>query len=162
MSAHPDPRVLLDERGGPDGPERRRLLEHVAGCGACRERLTAHDPAALFALLALSAPPPGALERLGREVERAVEHSAPRRSRTRRAWTALAASLAAALLLGSLLWRSAPAPHGPPRAALEADTARSEAPRATIEISSPPTAQLIDLSIGDTQLIMIFDERLDL
>ena len=36
------------------------------------------------------------------------------------------------------------------------------APLATLEVSSPRSARLLDLSIGDTQLIMIFDEGLEL
>lgn len=155
MSEHPDPGQLLTEGERLDARERAELLRHVAQCAICRERVAREQPARLFALLALVPPAAESLERLSLGVERAVAGSAAPRPRVLRVVAAaLAASVVLAAGLTALLWRSVPEP--PLASATPAQG------RATIEVSSPVSAQLIDLSVGDTQLIMIFDETLDL
>ncbi len=163
MSEHPDPTRL--GREGLDPPERAALLAHVARCAACRGRLAAEDPSLLFSLLGLVAPPPDALERLSERVLAALPPGArgPRLGRGRLVG-ALAAAIVLAAVLAGVLWRSgAPAPRGGPAAlGRPADVARPAAVGFGVEIHAPESAQLIDLSLGDTQLILIFDEGLEL
>ncbi len=150
MSGHPDIGPLLT-----DARERTELLRHVAQCATCRERVAREQPARLFAMLALRPLPAESLERLSLGVERVLDGAgSPRRRGLRLAAVALAASVALAAGLGALLWRSMPEPR------LAAGTPAPQ--RATIELTAPVSAQMIDLSVGDTQLIMIFDETLDL
>jgi hypothetical protein len=162
VTDHPDLAPLRSPSRAADRPDRGELLGHLARCARCRAELAADDPSRLFALLTLSEPPPGTLERLSREVRRRTAASAvPRRRHWRAAGGAMAASLALAAALGGFLWRSTP-PVG--RALAEAwPAAAVEAkPVTTIELSQPPSAQMLDLSIGETQVILIFDEALDI
>jgi hypothetical protein len=158
VSGHPDLDGLLDPRVPLPEPARTESLRHVSTCAACRARLAAEDPSRLFSLLALGAPPPAVLERLSRGVGEAV--AAPAESdRRRRVAAVLAASLAAAALLGGVLWRQSP---GGTEVARSAASPPGPAIPATVEADASAAAHVIDLSIGDTQLIMIFDEGLDL
>jgi len=162
VSDHPDLTPLLSPSQAEDRLDRAELLGHLALCARCRAEVAADDPSRLFALLALSEPPPGALERLSREVQRATAVSAaPRRRRWRAAGGAVAASLALAAALGGFLWRSIP-PAGHALAVARPASAVEAKPVTMIELSQPPSAQMLDMSIGDTQLILIFDEALDI
>lgn len=140
------------------GPEARRaVLRHVGGCTACRGRLVAADPARIFALLSADELPAEALERLERRVREGIDDA---KKPAGRRWIAQAASLAASVLLAAAflgyLWRT-PAPL---QAAAEP---AAEPPAGEIFlISSPGEAQVVDLTVGETQVVMIFDEALDL
>ena len=141
--------------------ERRALLVHVRVCASCRERWAASDPTRLFAMLALDEPSPHDLDRLSTRVSVALDRESRPGSGRRRAWTSVAAALILAGLLGSYLWTGAPgtSPGG-------VDLGVPTGPTAAISefelLSSPGTAEIHDLVVGDTHLVMIFDEALDL
>ena len=166
MSVHPDLQPLLD--GGPLHKARRReLLEHVAGCAACRAALAAEDPSLLFSLLTLEPVPPSVLERVSRGVAQAAEAAGRDRAPRRWALASLAASLFVAVALGGYAWlRPAPAPvvqatqAEPVPRQMPADTA---VPVGMIELlESPGEAQVLEIDVGQARLVMIFDEALDI
>jgi len=167
VSAHPDPGRYERFDAQPE-EARSELLRHAAACGTCRDRLLREDPSRLVALLALSALPAPALERLSAGLDRELERGAPRRS----TWRALpgAAAVAASLFLagffGFYLWR-APRPEASfaavPSSAPATVARERRAPASGVQlISSPGEAQVLDLTIGETQVTMIFDEALDI
>ncbi len=160
MTGHPDPR----EFDALSGSERLAALEHLGECAACRRELAAEDPTRLFALLAARAVPPRALDLVFSAVAGAIrEGRAPAfRPRSRRllaasAWAA-AAALAAALLV--------PSGGGAGRTAVSGDVAAlvpRTASRAGVEVvASPGVPQVVDLTVGETQIVMIFDPRIEL
>ena len=137
------------------GLEREELLDHVRICVRCRASLAEDDPSRLFALLARHAVPSRIVEGVSEGVREAIGSSA--RSA---AGGSYAAAWAAALLLAAIAgWRlvsPVPVPvasklAGPPRDRAEVDV-----------LSSPGSAQVVDLAVGDAQIVMIFDEGLDL
>jgi hypothetical protein len=159
MIRHPDPTRLTSD----DLPEneRRELLEHVHGCERCRRSLASSDPARLFSLLALAPLPADALDRLSERVSAGVDRAAGGRPRRWAGAASIAASLVLAGFLGGLLLRHEGS------VALEAvastPTTAIEAPLAGIElISTPSDAQVVELAIGETQVVMIFDKGLDI
>jgi len=141
--------------------ERLDLLAHVRVCATCRASWVAGRPARLFALLALDEPSPHDLDRLSERVSAAIDREGRPGGGRRRAWSSVAAAVVLAGLLGTYLWNGAPATPRD-RAGLD------EPPRATVAfgefelLSSPGTAEVYDLIVGDTHLVMIFDETLDL
>ncbi len=148
------------------GDARVALLGHASQCGACRERLLAGDPARVFALLALRPIPQPSLDRVANSVASALDAGdlgAPARS-----FRALAVGWAAAALLAvAVAGVLTSSPHAPRLGDEPADLALSAsplgAPRAGVEVlSSPGAARVVDLAVGETQVVMIFDERLDL
>lgn len=157
MSGHPDPRAARSE------PARRECLRHLASCAECRASLAGDDPPALFALLALREPPKGALEEVSRSV--AAGLAAERRS-VLDAWrerglprllpAAVAASAALAFVLAGLLGPVPPGPSAPEFAAVEAR-------RADVRVTDTDgPAQVVDLTVGTTQVVMIFAAEIDL
>ena len=167
MHDHLEPRELIDfDRL--ESTRREEALAHIEACADCRGRWLAEDPSRIFALLSLSPIPEVALDDLSARLGDAID-SAPdsRRPRPRlHAFTSIAASLLlAAAFLGYLSIRSTP-PIGTPTAlAPVAVVERIEQgePRPTegVEvISSPGAAQILELSVGETQVVMIFDEAM--
>jgi hypothetical protein len=160
MNGHPN-LLRLDEvtEAG-----RREALEHVRGCAACRRAVVAGDPTRVFTLLAVRPVPRDVLDRVSIGVAAAVRGggSVPsrlpsaRRTRIAAAWAA--AALAVVLLL--------PLGGGSPGSVPKGETAvlaPPEIPRAGVEVVSPPgQPQVVDLTVGETQLVMIFDPRIDL
>jgi hypothetical protein len=161
VNEHPDLRRLDDL------PEAGRLaaLEHLRVCAACRRAAVADDPARVFALLAVRPIPEEVLDRVVAGVSAAVREGGrnsnlpfwPRRTKVVSAWAA-AAALAAILLLplaGRAPW--------PGQGGEEAVLAPAAVSRGGAEIvSSPGATQVVNLTVGDTQLVMIFDPRLEL
>lgn len=117
------------------------------------------DPTAIFARLREIEIPPDLLEAVSRDVSAALDREVPRRSwlRPTAAWAAAAALAAAALLVPAWQERRPAAPVA---------TARPQAaatPRAGISsLRTPGPAQVLDLTVGDTQVVMIFDAELSL
>ena len=172
MTAHPPYerlRALSDESPVEEG-DRTALLQHLAGCAACRERWLDEEPSRVFSLLSVEAIPEEALERLTRNLNRAIDtQDAPSRVLPLRyAVAAIAAALALAAFFGVELTRRSPvvpqvALDTASPAELSAPLGRDRSPEPGIElIHSPGTAQVLDLSVGDTQFVMIFDEALDI
>jgi len=158
----------------PDRPGRETALAHVRGCEPCRRRLCADEPSRLFALLALAPIPDTALEQVSRRVS-AELHRETVGSAARRRWFAVASIAAslfvAAIFLGyswmqssetSQLARSV-AIDAPASQIASVDWLEFDEPAGQIQlISSPGTAQVLDLTVGDTRVVMIFDEALDI
>ena len=142
------------------GEARADAVAHVAGCPACRARLVAESPESLFALLALETESPATLDEVSAAVSRTLDASRPswidalrERGLSRAAGRLVAAAAVAACAF--VLWR-APGPSAPP---LSPDVPE----RAGVTLVEPaPAAQVIDLSVGGTQVVMIFDPELKL
>ena len=158
MSAHPGPELLL-ELDGLDTCDRNAVLEHVANCAVCREVVAAEDPSRLFALLARHPIPGDLLDDVSTAVMAGIDsetQAAPAPSRSRRLWAvgawAAGILLAAALSLVPRVEEVEP-PQGPV----------DSVPRATVMVlESPGQAQVVDLALGETQVVMIFDQELEL
>lgn len=157
--------------GYPDLPQREReaLLRHALDCAECRHRLTRDDPTRAFALLSLRPLPDTLLEQVSRQVGRAVASSAegPARRRLRGAgWSAIAASLALAAALSVLVpdRPEAPAVLAPHPGAVRAESLMppAAAQPATIQLLSPQDAEVYDISVGDTRIVMVFDAEIDI
>jgi hypothetical protein len=164
MAPHP-PQALLD---GPLSLERTRALRHVADCDDCRAQWAGEDPSRLFGLLAALPVPAGDLDRLSARLDAALAANPRATARrtggghhARSAGLALAAALALASAIGLYLGlREVPdAPVSP--ALVEFQGAGAPA-AAEVRVLSPRAAEVITLQAGDTQVVMIFDEALDL
>lgn len=155
MSAHVDPPQLASATG----PARRAMLAHLTECAACRTRAAAHDPAILFGLLAFTPIPETLLNDLSGEVARrtgrdrspfgvlAIATAWPRR-------VAAAAVLALTLLSGYVTLRE--------RVATPPELASSQ-PRADVEVNEGGgVSQVIDLTVGETQIVMVYNGDLKL
>lgn len=143
----------------PDGLDRREaaaLRDHLDACAGCRRAWIAAEPSRLFAALADDPIPDAVLEAVSIGVARAI---AIERRRGARAWTSVAA-IALAAVLGAGLLRL------PERAAVSdrfavAGFAATE--RAAVRLTAPDEGvRMVDLTVGDRQLVMIFDERMPL
>jgi hypothetical protein len=147
VSAHVDPRRLEDALGA----ARRDMLAHVADCRDCRRAVAAYDPTLLFALLAEVAVPAAILEAVSTgTAKRVAEASRPAPLRA----VAAAAALAAAIS-GMVLLRSTLAPSPPPEVAV--------VPRADVEVhAAGPVSQVVDFTVGDTQVVMVYNPELQL
>jgi len=153
-----------------DSQPRATALGHLEGCAECRARWLEDDPTRIFALLSLAPIPDEALARLSARVGDAVdaESGERRRGARLRALVSVAASvLLAAAFLGYLATRTAVDlgwPAAPGMTAVAEREAGTEAlPAQGVEvISSPGAAQVLELSVGETQVVMIFDEAMEI
>lgn len=161
MRPHTDPERLRSFDALPE-EQRRTLLPHLRECASCRERWAAEDSSRLFSLLTLDAVPHSVLEQLSERVERALPQA--RAVRPIYAVAGLAASLVLASLIG---WYASSFRHGGPATAPKGrivdvqSVLEASAPVRGIELlSSPGNAQVVGLDLGDTQVVMIFDEEM--
>ena len=168
MTRHPES-SLLERYEALTAGEREELLAHAESCPSCRQRLAEADPTRLFALLSRAPVGEQALERLGERLDRDLGRGDARRwgSPWFRAAASVAASLALAAVLGSFALRppaGMPVASAPAAAPSGVVLAREgdPAPGGVQLISSPGEAQVMELSIGETQVVMIFDEALDI
>lgn len=153
---HVDP-ARLPELSGDD---RRRAVAHLAACSACRARVAAEAPEALFALLVLEEEDAGILDAVSTGVARRLDDAPPswvealrERGLSRTvAGLAVAAAVAACALLATRTPRPAPVPVA------EADGARG----GVTLVEPAPATQVIDLTVGGTQVVMIFDPEMKL
>lgn len=165
MSAHVDPARFADA----SGIDRRAMLGHLRTCAACRAAAADHDPSLLFALLADTPIP----ERILDEVSRGVSRNA---GRDRAPWGSLdpaapwlrrgaaAAVVTLALASGYLAMREGSAP---PAVAVHVPAteipARPAAPRADVDVGSVGSvSQVVDFTVGDTQVVMVYNGDLRL
>ena len=164
MSVHPDSASLRD-LDALDPEHRNEVLDHVAACSRCRDAFTASDPTRVFALLRRQPIPEDVLDDISAGVIAGIDAgvAAPaNRFAPGRAWAWSA--WAAAVILGVALFlvpgNETPGPETDEGASIvEVDAA----PRATITvIDSPGEAQVVDLALGETQVVMIFDREMDL
>jgi len=141
---------------------RDERLRHAKDCASCREELFSDRPERLFSLLALGTAPAADLDRLTSGVMRRIEgERAGHRRLHLRAFVPVAASLLLAGLFGiyATLQRIEPSPG---LAALD-PFLEASAPSDGIElISSPGEAQVMEFTVGGTQVVMIFDESFDI
>jgi hypothetical protein len=182
LSGHPE-LSGFDERVG---EARLSLLRHVATCDACRARFLAQDPSRLFALLALESPPVEALDRLSARLRGTLDRvpaAAPARGRLYAALSVAAALLLAVLFGGYLLGPGSPVTpervastpgQEEPVLAERQDPGEIVDPAAALErfdrepvtgvelLDSPGSGQLVNVSVGEAQVAMIFDEALDI
>ncbi len=155
MSAHVDP-LQLDAA---KGPARRAMFAHLKECAACRNRAAAHDPAILFGLLAFTPLPEPLLHDLSDEVARRTgrDRSALGVLAFATAWprrAAVAAVVALTLISGYATLRE--------KTATPPELARSQ-PRADVEVhEGAGVSQVIDLTVGETQIVMVYNGDLNL
>lgn len=119
------------------------------------------DPTAIFARLREIEIPAELLNAVSQGVSDELDHDVPQRSWTRPAvaWAA-AAALAAALLVPAALQPHPVAPVATVGLAMPQAVA---VPRAGVSsLRTPGPAQVLDLTVGDTQVVMIFDAELKL
>jgi len=147
--------------------ERRAdVLEHVRDCAGCRTAWLAEDDSRLFALLAHAPIPEHKLDQLSARIDAAIDRVEPR-IRTRRlgyAAASVAASLLLAAVLGAVLWNhETPAPMLTHLDEIVVQPALEEEIAGIKLVASPDDeAQVLDLKLGETQVLMIFDESIEL
>lgn len=142
--------------------ERHEVLAHTQRCGDCRRRLAEACPSYLFALLGSEAIPSGALDRLSARINDEIDRLEDVNRRGRwPAWWSMAASLLLGAIIGGFLLVQPDAP-AVRRAQLPDLTGPDEPIRAIEVLSTPSEAQVLDLMVGDTEIVMIFDEELDI
>ena len=148
MTPHVDP-VRLETSSGED---RRSALSHAAGCRACRRAIAAHDPAMLFALLSEAPIPLHVLDAVSTGTARRLAEPA----RVSRMPAVAAAVAAVAIVSGGLLFRGElPSTTVP--------TALAVVPRAGVEVQGGgPVSQVVDFTVGDTQVVMVYNPELEL
>ena len=155
MIAHVDP-LRLDAA---KGPERRAMFAHLKECAPCRNRAAAHDPAILFGLLAFTPLPEPLLDGLSGEVARRTgrDRSSLGRLAGVLAWprrVAVAAGVTLTLLSGYATLRE--------KSAAPPELAQSQ-PRADVEVNEGSgVSQVIDLTVGETQIVMVYNGDLKL
>ena len=144
------------------GPARQEALRHLAACSMCRDAIVREAPESLFSLLALEPESPEMLDAVSAGVARRLDGTRPSWIEALRerglppsgARLAVAAAVAACGLLFPFL--RAPLPKSPALALASPD-------RAGVTLVEPaPEAQVIDLTVGGTQVVMIFDPELKL
>lgn len=155
VTVHVDPAHLAAATGS----VRLLMLGHLRGCAACRCAVAAADPSALFGLLALSPMPAPLLNEVSIEVARRAGHArgaavplAAHAPWPRRA--AAAAVFTLVLLSGYVTLHDRPA---------VAPLAERHPQRADVAVDSGPgVSQVIDLTVGDAQLVMVYNGDLRL
>lgn len=148
----------MSEHLGPTA-SREEILRHVRACGACRAKWLDGDPTRIFSLLASAPVPPSVLQGVSRQVAASIDRPVRKSGAVAPiAFPGLAAAAAALILAVATGWLVL-APSSPSR-----PVARQAAPaHADVEVlSSPGEGRVVDLTVGDTQVVMIFDPRLEL
>ena len=166
MSDHPDLRHLIEDVDRP-ADERHEILTHLRGCAACRAELAKRDPSLLFSVLALEPVPADVLDRVSRRAEAAIARE-ERRSAIRRtyAWGSLAASILVAGLFGAYFWTHRGLDAPPPDRPAVVDVIPAPAPDAAMPagmielLDSPGSADVVEMTVGDVEVVMIFDEAM--
>jgi hypothetical protein len=163
MSAHIDPAAF----GEASGDARRSMTAHLRSCQACRDSVAAHDPVALLALLADAPVPRRILDEVSADVAR-------RAGRDRGSFGAIVASapsirlrLAAAAMVGVALLgayaslREHPVP--PPLASASREAVPALSQRADVDVHpAQAVSQVVDFTVGDTQVVMVYNGDLKL
>lgn len=153
MTSHLDEQ-LVSRFDALEGGARDDALRHAVRCPRCREALVADDPSRLFALLALEPPAEETLERVSDNVMRQVGEPRVLRS---------LASVAASLLLAGIFGVYMMGNRGAgPTASLQPSPEVPVASDGIELISSPGDAQVMEFTVGETQIVMIFDEAMDI
>jgi len=156
VSLHVDPARFAEATGS----ARLEMVRHVAGCPACREAVAEHDPALLFALLAITPIPARMLD----EVSSGVAAGAGReRERMPLRLAAAAAVAALALITGYATLVHREAPPEPALAAQATPPPAVPAARADVEVEpAGGVSHVVDLTVGETQVVMVYNGDLHL
>jgi len=161
MTRHLD-RELIEGFESISDAARETALVHLRGCAGCRAAWIADEPSRVFALLSRAPVPEQRLELLSQRVAAAV---APR-ERTPRWYGAasIAASLLLAAVLGAVLWS-----HELPQQSIARIEEIGSPGRMPLEdigarlVALPgEESRVLDLTIGETQVLLIFDESIEL
>jgi hypothetical protein len=147
-----------------DRHARAAWFAHLDRCEACATSWDAEDPTRMFRVLQDEPLPTELLESVSDAVARAIDgDEIAERARHRRAWMATAA---AAVLGAALGWTAFRAPEtGPPgasRIVLAIDPEPIDVHAEVRLTSSSKGARIVDLTVGESQVVMIFDERMQL
>lgn len=163
MSSHVD----LGSFAAATGDDRRAMADHLRSCPACRAAVAAEDPVALFALLAAKPIPRTVLDDVS-------AHVARRAGLDRASLGALVASMpsnrlrlaAAVLAVVALLGATTTlhrAPAVSPLATATPDATRALAQRADVDVQPDrAVSQVVDFTVGDTQVVMVYNGDLKL
>lgn len=155
MSPHVDPVRLA----AASGRTRRAMLSHLRECASCRSTAVGHDASTLFSLLVLAPLPASLLHELSIEVARSAgsDRSPYGALAGSAAWprrAAAAAIVVLTLLSGYATLHERPA--GAPPLSLFSR-------RADVEVESGRgVSQVIDLTVGETQIVMVYNGDLKL
>ncbi|NIM01148.1 MAG: hypothetical protein GTO30_01205 [Acidobacteria bacterium] len=144
---------------------REAVLAHVADCASCRAAWLAEDGSRLFSLLSHAPIPEPKLRELSARVGAAVDRLTPQATRRLRFRIAsIAASLLLAAVLGGVLWN-----HEWPTGRVATMDEIEALPLLDEEVAgmqvietSGENAQVLNLNVGGTEIVMIFDESIDL
>ncbi|ANM28654.1 hypothetical protein ABI59_02040 [Acidobacteria bacterium Mor1] len=160
MSEHLNRATLegFDELGG---EARREAVEHLRDCAICRAELAAIDPTALFSLLSLQPVPEEILDQVSAGVRQEIAAEGQVERQPKR-WLGWAGVAAAALIVGVLAVRGVGTPGTdpvepevfPPVTVVEQQRLQLLDPGEGVEV--------VDLTVGDAQLVMVFDKGLEL
>ncbi|HEX4823140.1 MAG TPA: hypothetical protein VFV19_02390 [Candidatus Polarisedimenticolaceae bacterium] len=151
MSAHLDPAGF----DALTGAARREAVDHLRVCSGCRASALAHDPTILFALLDRTPVPARILDDVASGVRREIQ-AVPRPQTVRR--FAAAAMLALALVCGFVAGRS---PLPAPASAIA--VLPHDLPRAAVDVSPQQAVSgVVDFSVGETQVVMVYNGDLHL
>jgi hypothetical protein len=164
VSEHPAIETLrnLDDLSA---DERETVLDHAAVCERCRETLASEDPTRIFALLRRRRIPERLLDDLSSDISAAIDagKSAQRIPASRRSWAVGAWAAAVLLAAGLVLVSDDGAPRAPVDPAVAEVNVKKTTPRATVAVlESPGEAQVVDLAVGEIQVVMIFDQEMEL
>ena len=155
MNTHPSPgRLSLVDDLPPE--ERAAIHAHVGQCGACRAIWVGVDPSRLFALLADRALPQDLVDAVSAGVAAEIDDGATSVPWTGRAVVAVAASVL--LALGAVFFGS----PGPGEPAPVAEFREITPGAQLVLLESPGDPRVMDFTVGDTQVVMIFDQEFDL
>jgi len=162
MDGHPG-RQRLSDFDALEDVERREVLLHLADCGPCRSIWLDADPSRAFALLEIDSVPTSSLDGLTARINDAIDavEARPAARRAGFGWASLAASVLLTAVIGGYLV-SRPGVEERPIVAGTSVVQPDEFAGSGIEVMTPADADVYDLTVGDTQIVMIFDERLDI
>lgn len=145
---------------------RADALAHIESCAVCRERWLAQEPTRAFALLARVEIPIERLDRLSAGVSRAVDAIDTGSMQRSTSWygaAAIAASFLLAALVGGVLWtHEMPEPLPQIGEIGFLQPLDEEVAGMHLLDSAGGNAQEVKLTIGETPVLMIFDEAIEL
>jgi hypothetical protein len=109
------------------------------------------------------------LDRVSRRAQAAIAQE-ERRAATRRtyAWGSLAASILVAGLFGAYFWTQRDLEAPPPGRPAVVDVIPAAAPDAAMPagmielLDSPGSADVVEMTVGDVEVVMIFDEAMEI
>ena len=157
MSAHVDPVALAEAAGAP----REVMIEHLAGCAECRTAVARQDPSLLFGMLARAPIPEAILDQVSRGVAHeagiAASRGGPLWEGSTGARRLVAAAVVAVALLTGLYALTSRGPRIAPAPYVDAPVA------AAVEVTpDAAVSQVVDMTVRDTQVVMVYNGNLRL